>query len=123
MISLLVDGIRICLDLDLSASINLEGDLAVKINLDVEDVDSIIRRRYGCLVGPRWSASSIIINRETLCSPSFLSSLFSLPAGAWSPSVATVIFESKESSEDLPASVSDDDAPSGRKKSSNFEEC
>ena len=65
MASLVVADILICFDLERRASINLDGDLAVKINLEVEDVDSIIRRKYGCLVGPRWSASSIIINRET----------------------------------------------------------
>ena len=48
-----VAGILICLDLERRASIILEGDLAVNMNRDVDDVDSIILRRYGCLVGPR----------------------------------------------------------------------
>ena len=65
MILLDAEGILICLDLERNASMILEGDLAVKIKREVEDVDSIILRRYGCLVGPKWSASSMIIRRET----------------------------------------------------------
>ena len=60
-----VAGILICFDLERNASIILEGDLAVNMNREVDDVDSIILRRYGCLVGPRWSASSMMISRET----------------------------------------------------------
>ena len=41
------EEIRMCLVLDLRASIIRDGDRAVKINLEVEDVDSIIRLRYG----------------------------------------------------------------------------
>ena len=47
------EEIRICFVHDLSASIIRDGDRAVKINLDVADVDSIILLRYGCLIGPR----------------------------------------------------------------------
>ena len=57
MILLGVAEILICLDLERNASIIREGDLAVKIKRDVEEVDSIILRKYGCLVGPKWSAS------------------------------------------------------------------
>ena len=57
-------GILICLDLERNASMIREGTCCEN-KAQVEDVDSIILRKYGCLVGPKWSASSMIIRRET----------------------------------------------------------
>ena len=114
------DAIRTCLLRLLRASIILLGALAVKINREVADSDSIIRRRYGCRLGPRWSASSITIKRLTGVTP-FSGGANSTPAGGGSSaSDVSHIDRSNASRLVLPANVSLDFLPDGRRKSSNF---
>ncbi len=114
------DAIRMCLLRLLKASMILLGALAVKINREVADSDSIIRRKYGCRFGPKWSASSITINRLTGVIP-FSGGANSTPAGGGSSvSDVTHIERSNASKLVLPANVSLDVLPDGRRKSSNF---
>ena len=109
---------RIIWVLERIASISLEGARATRMNLLATPTVSIIRRRYACLIPPRWSASSITNSRLTGILPGSISN--SSPAGAISPSEAKMIPRSYASKLIRPANVSVEPAPVGLRNSSNL---
>ncbi|CAI8310784.1 MAG: Uncharacterised protein [Marine Group II euryarchaeote MED-G33] len=110
-----IEGMRICCIRLRSASIIRLGARAVKMKRLVWDSDSIIRRRYGWRRAPRWSASSIIINRLTGARPN--STCVSSPHGA-SPTSPDHMFRSNASRLVRLAKVSEELRPAGRRNSS-----
>ena len=93
-----------------------DGARAVNMNLEAGPTVSSILRRYACHFILMWSASSRTINRLKDCA---LSDSVSLPAGGGSSLESCSLLFENAARDVLPARVSDDFFPSGRRKVSN----